>query len=76
MSTEALQEQQKSWIQTPPSNPPLRHALARVAEEQTWLDRLAKPLQNWVLQLFGQPGEPGQLYETRSVFGKLVLAPE
>jgi hypothetical protein len=23
-----------------------------------WLDKLAKPFQQWVLQLFGQPGEP------------------
>jgi nitrite reductase/ring-hydroxylating ferredoxin subunit/uncharacterized membrane protein len=58
MSTEAIQEQQKSWTQTPPATPPLRHALAQVAEEQTWLDRLAKPFQNGILQLFGQPGEP------------------
>jgi nitrite reductase/ring-hydroxylating ferredoxin subunit/uncharacterized membrane protein len=58
MSTEAMQKQQKSWTQTPPSNPPLRHAIARVAEEQTWIDSLAKPFQKWVLQLFGQPDEP------------------
>jgi nitrite reductase/ring-hydroxylating ferredoxin subunit/uncharacterized membrane protein len=58
MSTEAMPDQQKSWTQTPPSNPPLRHAIARVAEDQTWLDSLAKPFQRWVLQLFGQPGEP------------------
>lgn len=58
MSSEATQEQQKSWTQTPPANPPLRHALARIAEGQTWLDSLGKPFQTWVLQLFGQPGEP------------------
>ncbi len=58
MSTEAIPEQPKSWTQTPPSNPPLRHALAQVAENQTWLDTLAKPFQSWVLQLFGQPGKP------------------
>jgi nitrite reductase/ring-hydroxylating ferredoxin subunit/uncharacterized membrane protein len=57
MTTEAIQEHQKSWTQTPPANPPLRHALVRLAEEQTWLDTLAKPFQHWVLQLFGQPGE-------------------
>ena len=58
MTTEALQEQQRSWAQTPPANPPLRHLIAQVAEQQTWLDRLAQPFQRWVLQLFGQPGEP------------------
>ena len=58
MSTEAIQEQQKSWTRTPPATPPLRHAIAQVAEKQMWLDRLAQPFQRWVLQLFGQPGEP------------------
>lgn len=57
MSPEAMQEQQKSWTQTPPATPPLRHVIAQVVEQQTWLDQLAKPFQHWVLQLFGQPGE-------------------
>lgn len=56
MTTEAVQEPQQSWMQTPPATPPLRHAIAQVAEKQTWLDRLAKPCQHWILQLFGQPG--------------------
>ncbi len=58
MTTEALQEQQRSWTQTPPANPPLRHLIAQVAEQQTWLDKLSQPFQRWVLKLFGQPGEP------------------
>lgn len=57
MTTEAVQEPQQSWTQTPPATPPLRHAIAQVAEKQTWLDRLAKPCQHWILQLFGQPGQ-------------------
>jgi nitrite reductase/ring-hydroxylating ferredoxin subunit/uncharacterized membrane protein len=58
MSTEATQEQQKSWSQTPPATPPLRHAIAAFAEQQTWLDKLSLPFQGWVLRLFGQPGQP------------------
>jgi nitrite reductase/ring-hydroxylating ferredoxin subunit/uncharacterized membrane protein len=58
MSTEATQEQQKSWTQTPPATPPLRHVIAQFAEQQTWLDKLSLPFQGWVLKLFGQPGEP------------------
>lgn len=58
MTIEVVQEQQKSWVQTPPTTPPLRYAIARTVENQMWLERLAKPFQNWVLRFFGQPGEP------------------
>jgi nitrite reductase/ring-hydroxylating ferredoxin subunit/uncharacterized membrane protein len=58
MSIEARPEQQQSWMQTPPATPPLRHVIAQFAERQTWLDKLSQPFQKWVLQLFGQPGEP------------------
>lgn len=58
MTIEVVQEQQKSWVQTSPATPPLRYAIARIVENQMWLERLAKPFQNWVLRLFGQPGEP------------------
>lgn len=57
MSTEAIQEPQKSWTQVPPATPPLRHAIAQAVEDQMWLEKLATPFQHWVLQLFGQPGE-------------------
>lgn len=60
MTTEVLPEEQKSWSETPPSNPPLRYAISSVVENQTWLDSLATPLQNWLLKLFGQPGDPNR----------------
>jgi nitrite reductase/ring-hydroxylating ferredoxin subunit/uncharacterized membrane protein len=60
MSSEVMPGQQKSWTETPPMNPPIRHAIAEVVENQTWLDKLADPFQNWVLKLFGQPGEPNR----------------
>ena len=60
MTSEVMQGEQKSWTETPPMNPPLRYAIARVVENQTWLDTLGTPLQNWLLQLYGQPGQPNR----------------
>jgi len=60
MTTEVTQGEQKSWAETPPMNPPLRYAIARVVESQTWLDKLGGPLQNWLLQLYGQPEQPNR----------------
>jgi nitrite reductase/ring-hydroxylating ferredoxin subunit/uncharacterized membrane protein len=60
MTAEVMQGEQKSWAETPPMNPPLRYAIARVVESQTWLDKLGTPLQNWLLQLYGQPGQPSR----------------
>jgi len=61
MTTEMIPGEQKSWSETPPSNPPIRFAIASVVENQTWLDSLATPLQNWLLKLFGQPGDPNRV---------------
>ncbi|HZS78366.1 MAG TPA: Rieske 2Fe-2S domain-containing protein [Ktedonobacteraceae bacterium] len=60
MSIEALPGEQKSWTETPPANPPLRHVIGVFVESQTWLDKLANPVQNWLLNLFGQPGQPNR----------------
>src|SRR5229473_6980236 len=56
----AVTTQQKSWAETPPLNPPLRHLIGEVVENQTWLDKLAAPIQNWLLKFFGQPGQPNR----------------
>ena len=61
MTTAMIPGEQKSWSETPPSNPPIRFAIASVVENQTWLDSLATPLQNWLLKLFGQPGDPNRV---------------
>ena len=53
-------KEQKNWSETPPANPPLRHAIAQVVENQAWVDQLATPVQNWLLQFFGQPGQPNR----------------
>jgi nitrite reductase/ring-hydroxylating ferredoxin subunit/uncharacterized membrane protein len=60
MASNTVQNQQKSWAETPPINPPLRHAISEYVENQTWLDKLSNPLQSWLLKLFGQPGEPNR----------------
>lgn len=57
-STDVTQKEQRSWTETPPTNPPLRHFIGEVVELQTWLDKLASPIQNWLLTFFGQPGQP------------------
>ena len=60
MTSEVMQGEQKSWAETPPMNPPLRHIIGEVVESQTWLDKLAAPFQNWILKLFGLPGQPSR----------------
>ncbi len=64
MTTEVIPGEQKSWSETPPSNPPLRFAIASVVENQAWLDALATPLQNWLFKLFGQPGDPNRVVKS------------
>src|SRR5436309_4921036 len=58
MSSDVVQGVNRSWAETPPVNPPLRHAIGEVVERQTWLDKLANPIQNALLAFFGQPGQP------------------
>ena len=60
MTSEVMPADQKSWAETPPMNPPLRYAIGNIVERQTWLDRLAAPFQGWLLNLFGQPGQPNR----------------
>ena len=45
----------KSWMETPPLAPPLRHVSGEWVEKQTWLDALADPLQNWLKNLSHAP---------------------
>ncbi len=42
MSSDVMQGNERSWAETPPMNPPLRHAIGELVERQTWLDQLAK----------------------------------
>ncbi|HLG76094.1 MAG TPA: DUF2231 domain-containing protein [Ktedonobacteraceae bacterium] len=47
-----------SWVETPPSNPPLHKWSSELIAHMPWLDKLAEPLQNWLVRLYGKPGEP------------------
>ena len=60
MTSEVVTGEHKSWAETPPRNPPLRHLVSEFVERQTWLDKLASPIQNSLLAFFGQPGQPGR----------------
>ncbi len=60
MTTNVQSAEQKSWAETPPNSPPLRHAIGEIVENQTWLDKLANPIQQWLLRFFGQPGQPNR----------------
>ena len=60
MTSEVMPADQKSWAETPPMNPPLRYAIGNIVERQTWLDKLAAPFQDWLLKLFGKPGQPNR----------------
>ena len=59
MSSEVMPDQ-KSWADTPPLNPPIRRVIGEFVENQTWLDKLGEPIQNWLLNFFGQPGQPNR----------------
>ena len=56
MSSNIVQGVEKSWAETPPANPPLRHAIGEVVESQTWLDWIANPLQKWLLTFLASRG--------------------
>src|SRR5437660_12583643 len=58
MSSTVTSGTQKSWAETPPANPPLRGVIAEVVENQSWLEKIATPLQTWINNLFGKQGEP------------------
>lgn len=54
--TEAANEKQQSWVETPPLSPPLRHVSDEAVERLKWLDRLADPLQRWARSTGRNPG--------------------
>lgn len=55
MTLDIEMEINKSWMETPPLAPPLRHVSGVWVENQTWLDTLADPLQNWLKSLSRSP---------------------
>lgn len=57
MSTNVTTGDQQSWVDTPPINPPIRHFIAELVENQSWVEALANPFQNWLHTLFGKQGD-------------------
>ena len=51
MATDVQKKTDKSWMETPPLSPTLRRLSGNFIESQTWLDKLADPLQNWLKSL-------------------------
>lgn len=56
MTTDIQTTETKSWQETPPLSPALRHWSGEAVEGQTWLDRLADPIQKWVKSNTSSPG--------------------
>ena len=56
MSTNVPTTSQKSWTETPPLNPPIRHLIGEVVENQTWLDKLAPDIPHPILAFKGEQG--------------------
>lgn len=59
MTIETRPEEIRSWIETPPLSPPLRHVSDEAAERQVWLDKLADPLQNFLKKFYSSPRRVG-----------------
>ncbi len=57
-SINIVPKDQRSWTETPPLDPPLRSIIGELVENQSWLDTLATPLQNWLAKVFGKQGDP------------------
>jgi nitrite reductase/ring-hydroxylating ferredoxin subunit/uncharacterized membrane protein len=71
MASDVMTTQPHSWIDTPPSNPPLRKASASLLTRMPWLDKLSSPLQRLIAQLYGQPGQPS--YKVKDVLNGVWL---
>jgi nitrite reductase/ring-hydroxylating ferredoxin subunit/uncharacterized membrane protein len=58
MSINVVPGGQRSWVETPPLDPPVRNIVDELVESQTWLDTLAAPIQGWLAMVFGKQGDP------------------
>lgn len=53
-----ITKEERGWEETPPLSPTIRHLIGELVERQTWLDKWADPIQQWLLKIFGPPGQP------------------
>jgi uncharacterized membrane protein len=58
MAARADTNRTPNWLETPPRTPRLRHWNGMLIKRLSWLDKLARPLQKWTVQLYGQPKQP------------------
>ncbi|MBA2287840.1 MAG: Rieske 2Fe-2S domain-containing protein [Ktedonobacteraceae bacterium] len=56
MSTN-ISGERRSWVETPPKTPVIRKVVGEMISSQSWLDKLADPVQNWVRAIYGPPGQ-------------------
>lgn len=47
----------RSWMETPPISPALKHLSGEMVADMPWLDALAKPFSSWIASLYGSPRE-------------------
>lgn len=57
-STTTTQSQKRSWIQTPPLAPQVKHLTGELIESMPWLDKVTQPVKSWLAGLFGDPKDP------------------
>ncbi len=58
MASRVTTSTDRSWMETPPISPAIRHLNGELLSRMSWLDKLSGPLQQWTSKLFGQPGQP------------------
>jgi nitrite reductase/ring-hydroxylating ferredoxin subunit/uncharacterized membrane protein len=58
MASKVMKPLPSSWVDTPPTNPPVRKFSEQLIARMPWLDKVSTPLQSWLSTLYGQPGRP------------------
>ncbi len=57
MTINTTTEQQRSWMETPPQSPAIKHFSGELITRMPWLDSVSKPVQSWLSKLYGEPQE-------------------
>ena len=55
MAVNTTPEQQRSWMETPPQSPAIKHLSGEFVARMPWLDSVSKPVQSWIAKLYGEP---------------------
>src|SRR5207248_3917376 len=78
MAVNTTTEQQRSWMETPPQSPAIKHLSGEFVARMPWLDSVSKPVQSWIAKLYGEPR--GASYRVKDMlngtwFGHLLHPP-